>query len=210
MWFFHINMHIDGRQCNQLPYIDKREWVLAALRQYEARLVRYAARLLGDGEGARDVVQFAFLRLCEQEPEQLAGRMPAWLYTVCRNKALDHLRRDGGPNGSPRPPEEAAEMPSSEPDPAYRIEREDLHRQLWRCVDTLPDGQREAIELWTHGFSYKEISTITGRSQGNIRVLVHRGLARLREHPQVRNWLAEEDEDEPKSKHIDSPIAMKG
>src|SRR4051812_47542733 len=70
----------------------RREWVLAALDQYEGRLLSYAQRLLGDPDQARDVVQFTFLRLCDQSPEEIDDRLAQWLYTVCRNRALDLLR----------------------------------------------------------------------------------------------------------------------
>ncbi len=66
----------------------RRQWVLAVLDRYEAPLVRYAARLLGDGDSAREAVQHAFLQLCERSPEDICGREAAWLFRICRNKAL--------------------------------------------------------------------------------------------------------------------------
>src|SRR5439155_5640299 len=74
---------------------DRREWVLAALDQFEARLLRYAQRLLGNLDESRDVVQFVFLRLCDQSPAKIGDRLAQWLYTVCRNRALDVLRASG-------------------------------------------------------------------------------------------------------------------
>src|SRR5262245_52162348 len=80
---------------------DRREWVLAALDQLEGRLLRYAQRLLGGSQVAsatdesRDVVQFVFLRLCDQSPEKIGDRLAQWLYTVCRNRAMDVLRASG-------------------------------------------------------------------------------------------------------------------
>src|SRR5205085_12417255 len=60
----------------------RREWVLAALDKFEARLLRYAKRLLADADQARDVVQFVFLRLCDQSAEKIGDRLAQWLYTV--------------------------------------------------------------------------------------------------------------------------------
>jgi len=74
---------------------DRRQWVLAALDQYEGRLLHYAQRLLGNLDEARDVVQFAFLRLCDESPDEMEGRLAQWLYTVCRNRCLDVLRANG-------------------------------------------------------------------------------------------------------------------
>jgi RNA polymerase sigma-70 factor (ECF subfamily) len=175
--------------------LNRRTWVLAALETYEGRLVRYAARLLGDGESARDVVQHAFLRLCDQSPDELVGREAAWLYTVCRNKALDALRRESG-NGAAhsldREPAFGESVESHEPNPAESAAAGELHAALRRLVGELPDGQREAVELWSQGVAYAEIAEITGLSAGNARVLVHRAIARLRQHPQVRSMLFDE------------------
>ncbi|HMC09886.1 MAG TPA: hypothetical protein VKH44_01295, partial [Pirellulaceae bacterium] len=64
----------------------RREWVLAALDQFEGRLLRYAQRLLGScnsgstNDEARDVVQFVFLRLCDQSQDEIGDRLAQWLY----------------------------------------------------------------------------------------------------------------------------------
>lgn len=176
---------------------DRRLWVLATLDQYEGRLVRYCARLLGDEESARDVVQHAFLRLCDESPAKLAGREAAWLYTVCRNKSLDLLRRSSSRNNSSVPLEDRdgpeAFAASSEPNPADCAEAEEVHAVLQRLVSQLPQAQREAVELWSQGVPYAEIAEIIGASAGAARVTVHRAIARLRNHPQIRRLLFEEE-----------------
>ena len=180
-----------------------RRWVLDALDQFESRLLRYAQRLLGDGCGSagdesRDVVQFVFLRLCDQSPEVIGDRLAQWLYIVCRNKALDVLRASGRvgwavpttghEDGGHSPPY------SRECDPAEVVEQSDLHALLRRLIEELPRSQREVIDLWSDGFSYGQISEITSQTEGHIRVLVHRGLKAIREHPQVRLIVEEEEE----------------
>lgn len=186
--------------------IDRREWVLAALDQFEPRLLRYAQRLLGDFDQARDVVQFVFLRLCDQSPEEIDGRLAQWLYTVCRNRALDVLRANGREKsnwkhvgvavgreanhglgrGEPGLPSRHPQPPSREIDPSDMAEQTELHALLRGLIAELPSSQREAIDLWSDGFSYIEISRIIDKQEGHVRVLVHRGLKALREHPQVR------------------------
>ena len=176
---------------------DRREWVLKALDQYEARLVRYARRLIGEAEQARDVVQFAFLRLCDQQPEEIGERLGQWLYTVCRNRALDLLRqaRREKTNGE----HVGWAVPTSVHDgghsPNYAAEQAELHEVLRVLVECLPASQREAIDLWADGFSYVEIGRIVGKQEGHVRVLVHRGLKALREHPQVRGLMEDEPSD---------------
>ncbi|HVC96854.1 MAG TPA: RNA polymerase sigma factor [Pirellulales bacterium] len=169
----------------------RREWVLSALDEFEGPLLRYARRLTGELDLARDVVQHAFLRLCDQEPLELDGRLAAWLYTVCRNRAIDLKRRDG--RLEPFPRREGAEGTSRETDPSDWLEIQDAGDVLRGAVATLPEKQQDAVNLWAEGFSYREISRITDDREGYVRVLVHRGIVALREHPSLRR-LAEEDD----------------
>ncbi|MEI8373171.1 MAG: sigma-70 family RNA polymerase sigma factor [Planctomycetota bacterium] len=157
----------------------RRQWVLAVLDRHEAALVRYAVRLLGDGDSAREVVQHAFLQLCERTPEELIGREAPWLFRVCRNKAVDLIRLRQRHRGDPEA--DLATLVGREPDPAEQAERQDLCGELTRRVAQLPASQREAIDLWCEGFSYRQISEIAGQSEGNVRVLVHRAIKQLRQ-----------------------------
>ena len=50
---------------------DRNIWVQAAVEQHQAALLRYATRLLGDGDRARDIVQDAFVRLLAQPKAQV-------------------------------------------------------------------------------------------------------------------------------------------
>ena len=166
---------------------NRREWVLAALEEYEGRLTSYAARLLGDAELGRDAVQHTFLRLCDQSPHKLDGRLAPWLFTVCRNKSLDMIRS----NGRAELPlhDDLAEPIGHEPDPAAVVEDSDIHEGLRRLIGQLPASQSEVIDLWLNGFAYRAIGEITERSEGAARVLLHRALAALREHPWTQNLL---------------------
>jgi RNA polymerase sigma-70 factor (ECF subfamily) len=199
---------------------DRRQWVIAALDQFEGRLLRYAQRLLGDLDEARDVVQFVFLRLCDERPEEIGERLAQWLYKVCRNRCVDVVRASGRersngkatvgqlvdhgtlglPFGQPQPPGGSGgqsppyEAQSREVDPADSVEKTELHALLRELVEDLPTGQREALDLWADGFTYAEIGHITGREEVHVRVLVHRGLKTVREHPQVRALKREDEE----------------
>lgn len=165
----------------QPDHSDRRGWVLSVVDEYEGRLTRFAARMLGDEESARDVVQHAFLRLCDQSPSELHDRVAPWLFTVCRNRAVDVLRARERTVSLEQG--DGRECASREQDPAAVVERQELYARLNALIVGLPPGQREAIDLWTEGFTYRQIAGITGRSEGNIRVLVHRALRALRRNP---------------------------
>ena len=84
---------------------------------------------------------------------------------------------------------ESEQLPARESDPAVIAEQQDLGRWIFQLLGELATSQREVIELWLNDFSYQEISQITGRSEGHVRVIAHRGLSRLREHPRTRQLL---------------------
>ncbi len=174
-------------------------WVLEAVNRYEAPLLRYARRLLDDCDLAADAVQHAFVKLCAEPREKLEGRVAPWLFRVCRNRVVDQLRRAGRErnlldgdapcaDGAAHP---AVPLPSREADPAVAAERADLARHVAALLACLPAPQRETIALWCEGLSYKQIAEVTGRTEGHVRVLAHRGLTALRTHPQVQALLTE-------------------
>ena len=155
-------------------------WVSAALDRFEGRLLRYAQRITRDEERARDVVQETFLKLCKEDPQTLNGRLAQWLYTVCRNSALDVRRKESRMSGiESRAPERSG---SREVGPAESAESEDTVRIILAEIDRLTNNQQECIRLkFQHGLSYREISAVTGLSLSNVGFLIHTGLKRVRE-----------------------------
>jgi RNA polymerase sigma factor (sigma-70 family) len=161
------------------PNSPDRDWVRAALDRYERPLTLYAARMLGDPDAARDVVQDTFLRLCAQERDAIEPRLAEWLFTVCRNRALDVLRKES--RMTQLSDDHARLRPAAEPGPDDVVETRESAAKAVRLLDSLPQSQREVIRLkFQNGFSYKEISRISGHSVGNVGYLIHVGLKTLR------------------------------
>ena len=66
----------------------------ALLQRFELPLLQYATRILGDRDRARDVVQETFVQL-QRSPRHQTDAAPAkWLFTVCRNRALNICRKE--------------------------------------------------------------------------------------------------------------------
>ena len=157
----------------------RRDWVRAAVARYEAPLTLYAARVVGDAEAARDIVQDAFLRLCDQDRERIEPRLAEWLFTVCRNRALDVLRKERRMTRLNEHHVQTCLSPG--PDPSEAAQGRDLAARAIELLDTLPPGQREVIRLkFQNGFSYQEISRISGFSVSNVGYLIHAGMTTLR------------------------------
>lgn len=154
------------------------QWIRAAISRFEGPLTLYVARLLGDTEPARDVVQEAFLRLCRQDRQHVEGHLAQWLYTVCRNCAMD-LRRRGRGTVQMTGQEETAASPL--PTPAEALELRESASDALRLLGSLTTNQQEVLRLkFQHGLSYKQIAQVTGLSIGNVGFLIHTGLKALR------------------------------
>jgi RNA polymerase sigma factor (sigma-70 family) len=161
------------------PNPEQGAWVRSAVDRYEGPLTLYAARLLGDADAARDVVQETFLRLCAQDRAAIDHHLAEWLFTVCRNRALDVLRKESRMTHLSE--EQVHRCLSTDPGPADVAERRDLANRVIDLLDSLPNSQREVIRLkFQNGFSYQEISRISGHSVSNVGYLIHAGMKTLR------------------------------
>ena len=156
-------------------------WVREAVNRFDGPLTLYATRLIGDAETARDVVQDTFLRLCSQERAAVDGHLAEWLFTVCRNRALDVLRKEH--RMTQLSDEQVNRCLSPAPSPHESAERQDLSSRVLTLLEVLPPNQREVLRLkFQNGFSYQEISRISGHSVSNVGYLIHAGIKTLRGH----------------------------
>lgn len=157
----------------------KAEWVRAALARHGPALTRYAASILGGEDAASDVVQDTFLRLCEETPQRLDGRLTEWLFTVCRNRALD-LRRKLQ-RMTPLTDEELTLRPGAGLDPAESAARDESLDLVQHWIAQLPSQQQEVVRLkFQAGLSYAEISRVTSLSVGNVGFILHSAMKTLR------------------------------
>lgn len=155
----------------------------ALVDAYQARLLRYAARLLGNASAAEDVVQRAFIKCAAswKGPLEPSDELCAWLYRVAHNEALDHLRRERrrgflhrrkadedrhlGDDVQPPP------APDGIPDEAAAA-AEALRR--------LSPREQTLITLRVYEEkSYRDIADITGLSVDNVGVTLHNALKKL-------------------------------
>lgn len=146
------------------------------VQAYQSRLVRFAARLLGDSEAAQDAAQEAFLRLWRlRHRYEPRGCLQAYLLRTVRSVCLDHARTS-------RPWEawgEGADM--AVPDPAALAQGRGLADAVARAVLSLPEPQR-AVFLLSHyeGLSYAEIAEALDCPVGTVASRKHQATETLR------------------------------
>ena len=140
-----------------------------------------ALRVLRDEALAEDAVQEAFLAIWRGAsrfiPER--GKASTWILTLVHRRAVDVVRRENRRRAEPL--EEgtvAAEEPSAEDVAWLRLERE----RVQAALRSLPDPQREAIELaYYGGFTQSELAERLGQPLGTIKSRMFAGLRRLRD-----------------------------
>jgi RNA polymerase sigma-70 factor, ECF subfamily len=155
----------------------------ALYRKYVAQVYNFAVYELRDHHEAEDATERTFLaalanlpRFREQaradEPDG-ASTFRIWLFRIARNVIAERRRARRRPEG----PLEAA---LNVPDP-LDVERSAVTRDeaaaAWRAVDRLDGDRRRAVVLrFVHEMSTAEIAGILGRSDGAVRVLLHRAM----------------------------------
>ena len=158
---------------------EREELVHRALIEFESALIGYAASIVKDEGRAKDVVQDTFIKLYEQDPEKVKESLKAWLFTVCRNRCFDIIRKEKRMVNIED--DQLTVIRDAGDDPSRAAERADEHSNVIKFLDRLPENQREVIRLKFEGdMSYKEISQVTQLSVSNVGFLIHAGIKRLR------------------------------
>ncbi len=156
------------------------QFVERALAEYESPLVGYAYGFVHDVERARDIVQDTFIRLCQQDMMKVKDGLKTWLFTVCRNRALDVLRKESRVSQLDESEYHAVAAETLAPD--RTLDQAERLDQTMRYLGRLPQNQQTVILMkFRDGCSYQEICEATGLSSGNVGFLIHTGLKRLRE-----------------------------
>ena len=158
-----------------------------ALSEFEVPLTRYAVSILGDIERSRDAVQDTFIRLYAQTPEAIEDKVKSWLFTVCRNRCYDILKKEK--RMMRLDDDEIHSLPSSTDDPAQLMARQEDRaklnsdlKKLLSSIEELPERQREVMRLkFQADLSYKEFGEELEITVSNVGFIVHSAFKKLRE-----------------------------
>jgi len=155
----------------------------ALYRRYLARVYSYAYYELGDHHLAEDATEATFvaaltnLHRFEERARPTDGdgasTFRVWLFQIARNEVAGERRRMRR-----RPVEPIGETVIADPlDVESAAVRRDEARAAWRAVGRLPGERRQAMVLrFVDELSTAEIAGVLGRSEGAVRVLIHRAL----------------------------------
>ena len=134
----------------------------AVLQRFERPLLQYATRITGDRERARDVVQETFIKFQRNGALSWDDEPATWLFTVCRNGALNICRKEKRMMYLDEEIIESQE--ADQPMPYERME------------------EQEALQLkFQNDLSYQQIADVTKTTANCVGVLIHTALKTLRQ-----------------------------
>ena len=148
------------------------------VRRHQARLARYAARMLGDPHDAQEAVQDAFVRAFRALAQCTdPARFGAWLLQILVNRC----RTRGGRR---RRYEQTFVVTDAAPD--FGVDHPEARtawrEEIQRALAALPADQREAFLLkHVEEMSYEEMVVVTRASVPALKMRVKRACERMRE-----------------------------
>ena len=150
------------------------------LRRFERPLLQFATRITGDRDRAKDIVQETFIKYQRNGAPSDPSTAATWLFTVCRNAALNVCRKEKRLLLLDETLMEA--QPSEDPLPGEVLEQKEAAGFLMRIIATLPPRQQEVLQLkFQNDLSYEQIAEITKTNANNVGVLIHTALKTLRQ-----------------------------
>lgn len=157
----------------------------ALLARYQNRLYRYLLRLVREPAAAEDLFQQTWLRVAQQIHRYDQRHVfDAWLFTLARNLAIDHLRRNRPesldeplPSGGTPADHLLAAGPDAF-DAAFAAERRGL---LAAALGELPVAYREVLTLrFEEEMKLEEIAEVLASPLSTVKSQLRRGLEALR------------------------------
>jgi RNA polymerase sigma-70 factor (ECF subfamily) len=156
----------------------------ALYRKYLAQVYSYAYYELRDHHDAEDATERTFVAAltnlgrfeerARPEDGRGASTFRVWLFRIARNVVADRQRARAR---RPEAPLEAAATVTDGHDVEAEVTLREAAGDAWRAVGRLPGDRRRALILrFVDELSTAEIAGILGRSEGAVRVLIHRAL----------------------------------
>jgi len=103
----------------------------------------------------------------------------AWLFRIAHNAVISQRRKEGA-RGRSSPLSEA--LPVDSQGPEEMVANRLALNEILKAAETLPEAQRRVISLrFSAGLTVAETARAMGKGEGNVKVIQHKAIAKLRE-----------------------------
>ncbi len=140
--------------------------------QYADNVYRFILKNLGHREDAQDVVQTAFEKLWVNREQVDNERSKSYLFTVAYHQMIDHIRK-----------QKRITLKEDFKDHTSVTDKQEhnVKKILDEALHKLGETQRSLILLKDYeGYNYNEIGQITGLSESQVKVYLHRARLQLK------------------------------
>ncbi len=144
------------------------------------RIYRHIYYRTSNIEDARDLTQEVFIKAWQALPRYKRSKTPflGWLFTISHNRVIDYYRTKKDYAYL----DNEIIMEDCEGSPEKLVEAKFDQQEVRRAILQLPEKQQQVILMsFIEGFGYSEIAAALNKTEGNIRVIVHRALKKMRE-----------------------------
>ena len=150
----------------------------ALYERYYPRVYRYVYHRVGSVVDAEDISALVFMKTLEglSGYRSRGNSFAPWLFRITRNAVVDHYRKS-------RNHSDISDLDHHSPhgDPVSHVLGNESVEELRLLVSHLSSEQREVILLrYAADLSFPEIAAILGKNEPAIRMLLHRGLRKLK------------------------------
>jgi RNA polymerase sigma-70 factor, ECF subfamily len=151
---------------------------------YVEQVFRYLYSRIGNEQEAEDTTAQTFLVAFESfDRFRQDGHFASWLFTIARNKAMDHFRQRKNTSSI----DEVNDIPV-EIDPLSGVIQSEQTAALSKLIQTLPEEDRELLRLrFLAAMSFPEIAHFLHRNEEAVKKSIYRLLARLHGQLEVSN-----------------------
>jgi RNA polymerase sigma-70 factor (ECF subfamily) len=146
--------------------------------RYYTRVYRYVYHRVGNPSDAEDITALSFMKALEGLSTFQVGRsgFAPWLFRITRNSVVDHYRRRRNQTTLDELDHEVGGA-----DPVHDVLGNERREELQALVRYLSPDQRDVILMrYAADLNIAEIAAALGKKEPAIRMLLHRGLRKLK------------------------------
>lgn len=160
--------------------------------KHKDRLFNLVYWFLGDYHEANDCAQETFIKVFKSVNKfRFESAFSTWLYRIALNTCKNRIKSSayrwkkktvsletsgGSKNGNP-----SSEIVNGSPTPVMALEKKEKIMRIQKAINSLPEEQNQVVVLRDiQGFSYQDISDITGLNLGTVKSRLARGRLELK------------------------------